>query len=47
MKQKQQERNKMFKILDEACTPKRGTKYSAYVDLFAREEISRDEKYKL
>ena len=29
----------MFKILDEVCTPKRGTKYSAYVDLFAREDI--------
>ena len=30
----------MFKILDEVCTPKRGTKYSAYVDLFAREYIT-------
>ena len=30
----------MFKILDGACTPKRGTKYSAYVDLFAREEVT-------
>ena len=29
----------MFKILDEACTPRRGTKYSAYVDLFAREDV--------
>ena len=29
----------MFEILDEVCTPKRGTKYSAYVDLFAREDI--------
>lgn len=29
----------MFKILDEMCTPKRGTKYSAYVDLFAREDV--------
>ena len=28
----------MFKILDEVCTPKRGTKYSAYVDLFSRED---------
>lgn len=28
----------MFKILDEVCTPKRATKYSAYVDLFARED---------
>ena len=26
---------KMFKILDEVCTPKRGTKYSAYVDLLS------------
>ena len=30
----------MFKILDGACAPKRGTKYSAYVDLFAREDIT-------
>ena len=30
----------MFNILDEVCTPKRGTKYSAYVDLFAREDIT-------
>ena len=30
----------MFKILDGACTPKRGTKYSAYVDLFAREDVT-------
>lgn len=29
----------MFKILDEVCMPKRGTKYSAYVDLFAREDV--------
>lgn len=29
----------MLKILDDACTPKRGTKYSAYVDLFAREDV--------
>ena len=29
----------MFKILDEVCTPRRGTKYSAYVDLFAREDV--------
>lgn len=29
----------MFEILDEICTPKRGTKYSAYVDLFSREDI--------
>jgi dUTPase len=29
----------MFKVLDEACEPKRGTKYSAYVDLFAREDV--------
>ena len=30
----------MLKILDEVCTPKRGTKYSAYVDLFAREDVT-------
>lgn len=30
----------MFKILDEACTPTRGTKYSAAVDLRAREDIT-------
>lgn len=30
----------MFKVLDEACTPKRGTMYSAYVDLFSREYVS-------
>ena len=29
----------MFKILDEKCIPKRATKYSAYVDLFAREDV--------
>ncbi len=29
----------MFEILDEVCTPKRGTKYSAYVDLFAKEDV--------
>ena len=29
----------MFKVLDEVCTPKRATKYSAYVDLFAREDV--------
>ena len=28
----------MFKILDGVCTPKRGTKYSAYVDLFSRKD---------
>jgi len=28
---------KMFKVLDEVCTPRRETKYSAYIDLFARE----------
>ena len=28
----------MFKILDEKCTPVRGTKYSAYVDLFSKED---------
>ena len=30
----------MFKILDEVCTPQRGTKFSAYVDLFAREDYT-------
>ena len=30
----------MFKILDEVCTPQRGTKYSAYADLFAREDVT-------
>lgn len=30
----------MFKILDEVCTPKRGTKYSAYVDLFSAEDCT-------
>lgn len=29
----------MFKILDEVCTPKRGTKYSAAIDLYAREDV--------
>lgn len=29
----------MFKILDEVCEPKRGTKYSAYVDLFSHEDV--------
>lgn len=29
----------MLKVLDEVCTPKRGTKYSAYLDLFAREDV--------
>ena len=29
----------MFKILDEVCTPIRSTKYSAYIDLFAREDV--------
>lgn len=29
----------MFEILDKVCTPIRGTKYSAYVDLFAREDV--------
>ena len=28
----------MFKVLDEKCTPVRGTKYSAYVDLFSAED---------
>ena len=44
LKNKIEKRKKMkniiFKILDEVCTPKRGTKYSAYVDLFAREDIT-------
>jgi len=30
----------MFKILDEACTPTRGTKYSAAIDLRSREDIA-------
>ena len=30
----------MFKVLDKVCVPKRSTKYSAYVDLFAREDIT-------
>ena len=30
----------MFEVLDEACKPKRSTKYSAYVDLFARENVT-------
>jgi len=30
----------MFKIIDEVCTPNRATKYSAYVDLFAREDVA-------
>jgi len=29
----------MFKVLDEVCEPRRGTKYSAYVDLFARDDV--------
>ena len=29
----------MLKILDKECTPKKGSKYSACVDLFAREDI--------
>lgn len=29
----------MFKILDEKCTPKRGTKFSAAIDLYARENV--------
>ena len=32
----------MFKILDKACTPTRGTKYSAAVDLRSREDITID-----
>ena len=30
----------MFKVINEVCEPKRGTKYSAYVDLFAREDVT-------
>ena len=30
----------MFKILKDYCTPKRGTKYSAYVDLFSAEDVT-------
>ena len=29
----------MFEVLDEVCVPQRSTKYSAYVDLFAREDV--------
>ena len=29
----------MFKIIDEKCTPKRGSKYSACVDLRSREDV--------
>ena len=29
----------MFKILDEACTPTIGSKYSAAIDLYAREDV--------
>lgn len=29
----------MFKVLDEACKPTKGSKYSAAVDLYAREEV--------
>ena len=29
----------MFDILKDYCTPKRGTKYSAYVDLFSAEDV--------
>ena len=30
----------MFKVLDEVCQPKKATKYSACIDLFAREDIT-------
>jgi len=30
----------MFKVLDKVCTPQRATKYSAYVDLFAKEDTT-------
>ena len=29
----------MFKILDEVCTPTMGSKYSAAIDLYAREDV--------
>lgn len=29
----------MFKVLDEVCQPTRATKYSAMVDLYAREDV--------
>jgi len=29
----------MFKVLDKSCVPFRSTKYSAYVDLFSREDV--------
>lgn len=29
----------MFKVLDEKCTPTRGTKYSACIDLYASEDV--------
>lgn len=29
----------MFKILDEKCTPTKGSKYSACIDLYAREDV--------
>lgn len=29
----------MFKVLKDYCNPKRGTKYSAYVDLFSAEDV--------
>jgi len=30
----------MFKILDEVCTPTKGSKYSACVDLYARKDVT-------
>ena len=30
----------MFEILKDYCTPKRGTKYSAYVDFFSAEDVT-------
>lgn len=30
----------MFKVLKDYCTPVRGTKYSAYVDLFSAEDVT-------
>jgi dUTPase len=30
----------MFKILDEVCTPTKGSKYSSCIDLYAREDVT-------
>ena len=29
----------MFKILDDVCKPTKGSKYSAAIDLYAREDV--------